>query len=458
MDDLTAEAEEAIIIGENLADQLGRRLLESRRAALEHVLLERRRKGQGHRSDLATSADTSGGSRVDARDIVAKELGVARNAVADRQTIFYSPISPEAVKRAADSGEISRSEAARVIRAAQRGVAEVLEEARSTGTPFEQITMLPEVVAAKSKVATRLQRPSAKKPTRIARRPASNEAEGVLVDDVCELDYLGMRMRVEVANGKVRVLNVGPAHADSGADAGGPITRSSWVVDVAAATGFLPDDIRERVRVGDVEVLDPVHCPDCGGTRFYLAGGCVTCRPMTYRPCSLDFRAQAEQQMSAAMRPSRELLLAQLRASVASFPTEEEAQFLTFARNVVEVQIWQAARDHAEALASEALAAARALDERHARPAAGRIEDLRYPRTRIRITTPNSFLDVVLWERAGDCGRFTSLTGPEVLIGTLGESFDWMRLGQSGFDMGRYAFRDAVVQLLQKKLGNARAR
>lgn len=162
--------------------------------------------------------------------------------------------------------------------------------------------------------------------------------------------------------------------------------------------------------------------------------------------------------MSAAMRPSRELLLAQLRASVASFPTEEEAQFLTFARNVVEVQIWQAARDHAEALASEALAAARALDERHARPAAGRIEDLRYPRTRIRITTPNSFLDVVLWERAGDCGRFTSLTGPEVLIGTLGESFDWMRLGQSGFDMGRYAFRDAVVQLLQKKLGNARAR
>ena len=39
LDDLSAEDEESIVIGENLADQLGRRLLESRRAALERVLL-----------------------------------------------------------------------------------------------------------------------------------------------------------------------------------------------------------------------------------------------------------------------------------------------------------------------------------------------------------------------------------------------------------------------------------
>lgn len=141
LDDLAEVDEQRIVLAENLGDQLGRKFTESQRAHLERELAERLGKGQGHRSDL-TSAGPSGSA--DTRDQVAAAVGATRNSVADRRTVFFSPVSPASLRQAVDAGEVSRSRAAAIVRKAER-LPEVAAALRSSGSEHQ-----PEVIAAAS--------------------------------------------------------------------------------------------------------------------------------------------------------------------------------------------------------------------------------------------------------------------------------------------------------------------
>ena len=453
---LSAAEEEAAIIGENLADQLGRRLLESRRASLEHTFLEKRRLGQGHRSDLDTSADASGGRGGDTRDRVAQELGVPRNALADRATIFFSPVTPDRIKQAVDAGTLVRSEAARLVRAALResDVAAALKEGRDAGLPFDRIALLPPVAAAKAQILGQLTGRLREGPKK-AMGLVINEAQGVLVDGACEVNYLRRRTRIELKEGKVRIVNVGRGDEDPATficDA--PTTRSSWVVDVRAAVAKLPAELREGVSVGDVEILDPVRCPTCGGTRFYRVGGCVTCNRIVVPPGAFTILEQLEPELDALeaeIRPSREELFRQLAGSASQPPTRDEQAILQSARQEIESQILRARSQRWQDKRRELWAAAEARDAR-AKPGLGWSEDLRYPRTRIRIATPRATLDIVLWEHGPDCGRSpSSASGPAILIGddvvtTLLNTRHWW--------YHRLSFYSAVRRGLERVLRN----
>jgi hypothetical protein len=115
--DLSADDEAHAIIRENLADQLGRRLLASDRARLEKILIDRYARPSGHRSDLGTSSGSRQGRTT---DIVAEETGESRNSVVDRQTVFFSPASPAALQKAVDRGQLAQTVAANMVRAASR--------------------------------------------------------------------------------------------------------------------------------------------------------------------------------------------------------------------------------------------------------------------------------------------------------------------------------------------------
>jgi len=296
LDDLSAEDEESIVIGENLADQLGRRLLESRRAALERVLLERRRKGQGHRSDLQTSADASGGSRGDARDIVAKELGVARNAVADRQTIFYSPVAPDTVKGAVDAGEISRSEAARMVRQVERqpDVAAVLAEP-------EHATINAARTVVEEAVRDRLR--AGKKSTKTGKAPPKQRVDTVVQplrptgsDLAAEIALDDMRWEATVRGDTLALRRVGrvPTVAtpiEETETRWDPLTIPVSVSIAREVVDELPLDIASDITVGPVILEHWCACRKCGGTRFWrnrrLQYRCTGC----HEPGSLDVPA-----------------------------------------------------------------------------------------------------------------------------------------------------------------------
>ncbi len=116
--DLTADAEEEIIVKAAIASTHVRRLAPSKLYALEellHALYSQR--GQGFRSDR-TSVGANGSSSLagDTLTIVASETGAPRNAVANRRKVFGSPVATPRVKDAVDAGNLSLTAAADLVR------------------------------------------------------------------------------------------------------------------------------------------------------------------------------------------------------------------------------------------------------------------------------------------------------------------------------------------------------
>lgn len=132
--DLTAEAEEILVIKHGLSGQHTRRLRPSKVAALEARLFEIYARTPGFRTDLDTSVGSNGGSpRGDTIEVVATETGHSRNSVADRRKVFGSPIGTDALRKAVDEEKISLTEAARIVREVEKatgitGSAEATEE------------------------------------------------------------------------------------------------------------------------------------------------------------------------------------------------------------------------------------------------------------------------------------------------------------------------------------------
>ncbi len=427
LDDLDADREVEVIIHANIAAGLARRLTERRKAELERLLIEGYGRRQGQRSDL-TSAEISGSSG-ETRQIVAAEMGESRNAVDDRQVIFFSPVSSELLKDTVDDGRVRRSAAARIVRDAQReeAVAAVLDDARRTGTPFEQITMNPAIVRARGGVFTEAEKllRGDKKPRKtLPHKPVmTQEAWGALVADAAALNLLGKKVLIQIERDRVHAVVVGVADSDPTAyDPLAPTTRLSWVVDVQAAVDLLQGELRSQVTVGEVEALDPVRCPHCGGTTFYRAGDCVRCRPM------FD-RAGMVQEIEDAEWRSKRALYDQLARSAEAWQhacgytetalREAKAQddiVLMHALKVCEHE-YAAAVNARQPEIDAAMQAAAAADRRWASPYGTSMVNLRYPRTRVVLKTARANLPVTLWECALDSGRSQSERSPAVAVG-----------------------------------------
>jgi ParB-like chromosome segregation protein Spo0J len=148
---LTAEAEEEILLKGALASEHTRKLKPSQLAAIERRLHEIRSRGRGHRSDLTSVGSNGGGEREDALAAVARDAGQSRNSVADRKKVFSSAISPKLLQEAVDSGAISLTAAAIMIRHTER------DEAVREALRNEDVASSAAVQAAKRSIEEQVQ-------------------------------------------------------------------------------------------------------------------------------------------------------------------------------------------------------------------------------------------------------------------------------------------------------------
>lgn len=274
LDRLTEADEERIVLSENLADQLGRRLLESERARLEGELARCLARGQGHRSDRTTSAGTSGG---DTRDLVAAAVGATRNSVADRRTVFGSPLASDVLKKAVDAGKVSRSRAATLLREA--AAKPEVKKALASTAPRPSV-----LASARSWVE--------RQTVALTGRSPKSKRTGTKVIQIdlrtCPVDVrvAGRLLRVTTNGTTLSLLDVDKEPPSDAAFSWPdkpwqtPITEHNWSHVVAFAMHQLPDDIRSSLDVSSVTELPRHECPNCCATRFYrLSGGCTTCQP-----------------------------------------------------------------------------------------------------------------------------------------------------------------------------------
>ena len=129
--DLTAEAEEEIIVKAALASAHVRRMAPSRIFALERRLFDLyAARGRGHRSDLTPVVSNGSPAVGDTLTLVASESGTPRNAVANRRKVFGSPIASKSLKDAVDAGKLSLTAGATIVRDAESlaDVQEALKE------------------------------------------------------------------------------------------------------------------------------------------------------------------------------------------------------------------------------------------------------------------------------------------------------------------------------------------
>jgi len=130
--DLTAAAEEEIIVKAALTSAHVRQMKPSKVFALEErlfVLYAAR--GQGFRSDLTSVGNNGSGASVgDTLTLVAAEANAPRNAVANRRKVFGSPIASKSLKDAVDRGTLSLTAGATIVRDAESpaNVREALKE------------------------------------------------------------------------------------------------------------------------------------------------------------------------------------------------------------------------------------------------------------------------------------------------------------------------------------------
>lgn len=210
--DLTAEAEQVVILKSALASQQTRKLSQSQRAKLEGCLRDVYSQGRGFRSDLATSVGTNASSRrADALALVADASGETRNSVADRAKVFSSPVTPSVLQDAVDAGSISLTRAAALVRDAERAdqVREVIQQPRGG---HDEAT----VVAAREEVACHTRNILAGRPARVERptappkRPKDPSTITLPLDGTPVSVRLGgrtvTRRVVEVTVSEVRIL------------------------------------------------------------------------------------------------------------------------------------------------------------------------------------------------------------------------------------------------------------
>ena len=337
-------------------------------------------------------------------DLIRQEFGddvdVTPTAMRERRLIFYDPVSSEVLKRAVKEGKIGRRPAADLVRGERKtaNVASILKETRANRMHDEQIAMLPAVVAAKRRLADEVAKLIGKNAQKKTPKPQPiAEVTGVLIEGVGEASYLGARTEVQVFGGYFRLKKLGPADDSTVYDPQAPTTRTSWIVDVAAAVNQLPSEQRVLVTIDEVEVLEPAHCPVCDGTVFYVVGGCVRCQTLR------DITAKLEQEVETPMieRHKRDFDLA-----VAPFtemgPVRDVA--VMQARSRMDRAISKDTNDwvNSQAKSVEATRQRRAAavnDPRYSTGTYLRAMNLCRPRQRIVLTTPNGKLDIVLWER-----------------------------------------------------------
>lgn len=481
IDDLDADAELELMIHSNIASGLARRLDERRKAELERLLIESFGRRQGRRTDL-TPADSSGGSG-ETRALVAEAMNESRNAVADRQTVFFSPVSPELLKTAVNDGRIKRSPAAKLIREAQSvpEVALALDEMRKDGTPLDRVKALPVIAATTSKVFGEVEALVGKKKkdgkAPVPKAKPRNQADAVLVDGVAEVSYLGRRTRIELTGVNIRLENVGPADDDANIYLPfAATTRTSWVIDVAAAVDYLPADIRAGTSVGEVEILEPVQCPTCGGAIFYRVGGCVRCQAIaTVNRDAIEREVRAEVEVStnalyqslvdaAAMPPCLALFFALESHATGSNEDAEIVQraaecvadelrayrenqsILARARSVREYTTELEARARTQAACQSRRLALGEKDPRVLMDRYDRKANLSRPRARVTVKTRETSVDVVLWARESDSDiEFGRGDGPCIRIGS-GSSV--LRLGKVDAWNCRAALRNEVLRAI----------
>lgn len=206
--DLSADAEQLIMIGHALRSQHARRLKLSQIAALEGRLFEIHSRGRGFRSDT-TCVDvnaSSGGRRLDALSAVARDSGEPRNAVANRRKVFMSVLGHRALHDAVDTAGISLSVGADIVRGIEKdpSVAEVLRRAHDEQWDDETIMQDATIQAARSKVEEKVRaamnKPPKKKPSNEPEKLEKVEQAGTMDGGslVMTCAFRGRRTRVTV--------------------------------------------------------------------------------------------------------------------------------------------------------------------------------------------------------------------------------------------------------------------
>ena len=172
--DLTAEAEEEILLKAALASAHTRKLKQSSMAMLEGRLYELRSRGQGFRTDLTSVGPNGGQSQDDALSAVARDAGQSRNSVADRRKVFFSQLAPKVLRDAVDAGSISLTAAAALVRETE-GQDAVREALRFDAGDADAPALLEAKVQIEEHVRLVLERPKrAKRPRPADVAPVAN--------------------------------------------------------------------------------------------------------------------------------------------------------------------------------------------------------------------------------------------------------------------------------------------
>ncbi len=196
--DLTAEAEETMMLHAAVASAHVRKLKSSKLAELEQRLYQVHSKGRGFRNDL-TSVGSNGCD--DTLSAVARDAGQSRNSVADRRKVFFSPVAPKLLHDAVDSGTLSLTAAAALVREA-----EGRETVRSAMQLSNVDAASAELQQAKADVETEV-RKMLQRPKR-AKRLVPVDAAVVISSVTVELRKDGMPQSIELA-GKSYSVRVG---------------------------------------------------------------------------------------------------------------------------------------------------------------------------------------------------------------------------------------------------------
>ena len=412
LDDLTAEMQAKVIIHSNIASGLSRRYDERAKAALHHYCIQTYGKRQGQRTDL-TSVQTHGSDRKETAQVVAdlmrKEYGdneVTPTSVREGQLIFYDPVSTETLKRAVTEGTVARRPAADMVRRVRKEpeVAAVLTELRASEATVDLISAHHVIVAAKARIIAEVESLLGKKAKKSppSTPPRKTEASAAVVHGFASIpNFLGRKVVVQLVDGKVVLKDMGAADADPNIyvpDA--TTTRASWPVDVAAVVDELPGDVRAGVAVSEVENLEPVKCDVCGGTRFYEGCGCVTCVPPLWLPDRRNIDAEAEREV-AEIVGATEWDIYKHHPEYSKYTLERPLTGEEWASNRIMLKVGLLVEERKRAAHRVARDEARRRDPLGL-GLRGLVQDLRAPRTRVRISTPGGDMSIILWARERD--------------------------------------------------------
>lgn len=485
----TPEAEEELIIHANLSSALARFLDERMKAALEHYIATKLGSRKGERSDL-TSVHGARKLKGETAEIIAASLreddptnDVSASAIRERALIFYSPIAPEILKDAVNTKKIPRRQAADMIRAAQKppAVAAELHQVRDQSLTNVQAFNRPAIGGARNGMYAEVEKVlRGGKPPKASPRAKvlkATNAEVALVEGEGEIEnFLGHRVTLTLSGSMLILKDAGEAFGDERTYR--PMartTRTSWLVDVKAALDYMPGELRSKVQVGEVEHLDPMTCPTCNGTLWRSEGaGAGTCPKCVPIEGGSEIRTRVVRAWE--LRRLKELVdggwvqqrIVELIANGKSVgrpvvQAEARSRALEEARAKVEKDLDVQSGGTSSGLTGDrssdatdlkkeiraALDEAVAKDPRLLWPTA--CEDLRYPRQRIRLTTPEATVDVVLWEKLGDAtANFVKVfDGAGLRIGRS----ESVHVGTSGgLWHSRCHMRNAVYRTVMKAL------